>query len=97
MQSTLRFTTLGVAFVASFAQGTQLGFHETCARIRDRSLFDWLHRELEYFDDSLLDDHDRREVLTTFENLTKASNDEFGAHHDGLTLLATYCFVAIQQ
>lgn len=100
MDMTLRYTLLGIEFVAMLDRGGVLDIDETREHLEDGSLFAWLKSQ--YGDDINLSEYrpaDQAEVLDRFASLANAvdARRKFGVERNGLALLAAYCFEMLQE
>jgi hypothetical protein len=100
MDPTLRYTQLGFA-VASLMDGERpFSAAEARRYIEDGSLFAWLRRRYDgAIDLSPYEAADEADVLERFRAIseTAGSRRKFGVEHNGLALLAAYCFEVLQQ
>jgi hypothetical protein len=98
--ATLRYTLLGFGVVSLMDQGEGLPMDDAHKHVEDRSLFTWLKQQFgDHLDLSLYQDANRAEVLERFASPSNAADScrKFGVGHDGLALLAAYCFEALQE
>lgn len=97
---TLRYTLLGIEFVALLDRGETLDIDETREHLEDGSLFAWLKSRFgEDLGLSLYGAADQAEVLDRFASLANAvdARRKFGVERNGLALLAAYCFEMLQE
>ncbi len=70
-------------------------------KIRNKSLFNYLENKTkdDYFDLSLLDDNDRKELLEQFEDMADSIDEDrkMGIQKNGICLLLAYVIELIQR
>jgi hypothetical protein len=97
---TLRYTWLGFQVNALLDNGDSLEIDETRKHAEEETLFSWLKDRFgDRIDLSLYEDADRAEVSDRFAALANAvdSRRKFGVEHNGLALIAAWCFEMLQE
>jgi hypothetical protein len=100
VDATLRYTLLGFGVTALLDKGEALDIDDTRKHVEDGSLFGWLKQKFgDGIDLSLCRGAGQADVLERFGSLanTTDSRRKFGVEHNGLALLAAYCFEVLQQ
>jgi len=100
MDATLRYTQLGFALASLLDNGEELDTEQAHQYVKDGSLFTWLRRPFDGdLDLSLYEATDEADVLERFLAIleTTDSRRKFGVEHNGLALLAAWCFEVLQQ
>lgn len=100
MRPIIRFTSLGFDMNALLDEGKAAEIGKVHKRLADGSLLTWLEETFgSQTSLSLYGPEDRAAVVELFASLSNAvdSRRKFGVQHNGLALLAAYCFEGIQQ
>jgi hypothetical protein len=102
MDDTLRYAVLGFAVNKLLDRGDVLDLEDTRDHIDAGSLFDWLkdkfggdmERSM-----SIYQDADVAAVLERFRAFVNfpGLDSRFGVEHNGLALVAAYCFAGLQE
>ena len=79
----------------------EMPIDEMKAKIRDGSLFDFLKKKSmdDYFDLSIFDSNDKKELLESFDRMANAIDEDrkMGVKNNGICLLLAYVIQLIQQ
>ena len=99
MDLALRYTQLGFSLTELLDKNEAVDPGEIGEHIGDGTLFGWLRERYGKMPGLSLTEEEENEVLELFASLNNAVDParKFGVRHNGLALLAAYCFEGLQQ